>query len=317
MAVRTDPRFGYKYGWVSGDDGWGNDMNTNLELLMWLATHPRVLDRDLTAPPGSPTIGDAYIPAATATGDWAGHEDDLAIYWQNPSDASAEWKFVEMTTSTDGVAVYIADEDALVIWGGDSWGPGINIDQDWENLISRLSVLDRDLTAPPGSPTIGDAYIPAATATGDWAGHEDDVAVYWQGPRESSASWHFFTPANGHRAHVVDEDRIVVWDSNQWFDGIPMDMPIELKLSRLSVADRDLTTPPGSPTIGDTYIPAATATGDWAGHEDDVAIWWLSPGASSAAWYFHTPETGLRAYIVDEDVLSLWDGSSWTPGLSV
>jgi hypothetical protein len=317
MAVRTDPRFGYKYGWASGDDGWGSDMNTNLELLMWLATHPRVLDRDLTAPPGSPSIGDAYIPAATASGDWAGHEGDLAIWWQNPTDASAEWKFVSMTTGTEGVIVHVTDEDVLAVWGGDSWGSGINIDQDWENLLSRLSVLDRDLTAPPGSPSIGDAYIPAATASGDWAGHEDDVAVWWQGPSESSASWHFFTPADGHRAHVVDEDRIVIWDGNQWFDGIPMDMPMELKLSRLSVADRDLTAPPGSPSIGDTYIPAATATGAWAGHEDDVAIWWLAPGDSAAAWYFHTPETGLRAYIVDEDVLSLWDGANWTPGLTV
>ncbi len=35
----------------------------------------------------------------------------------------------------------------------------------------------------------------------------------------------------------------------------------------LSVKDRDLTTPPGSPASGDTYIPAATATGAWVGKE--------------------------------------------------
>lgn len=317
MAVRTDPRFGYKYGWASGDDGWGSDMNTNLELLMWLATHPRILDRDLTAPPGSPTVGDAYIPAATATGDWAGHEDDIAIYWQNPTDASAEWKFVSMTAGTEGVILYIADEDVISSWSGVAWSSGANPDQAFEDFISRASVIDRDLTAPPGSPSVGDAYIPTATATGDWAGHEDDIAVWWMGPAETSASWHFHTPDNGLRCYVEDEDRVVIWDGYRWFDGIPVDMPLELKLSRLSVADRDLTAPPGSPSVGDTYIPAATATGAWAGHENDVAIWWQAPGASAAAWIFHTPEQGLRAYIVDEDVLSLWDGTAWTPGLSV
>jgi hypothetical protein len=258
-----------------------------------------------------------YIPAATATGDWAGHEDDIAIWWQDPTDGSAEWKFITMNALREGVRAYVADEDVFISWSGVAWSSGVNPDGDWVEMLPNINILDRDLTTPPGSPSIGDAYIPAATATGAWAGQEDDIAIWWQGPTETSPSWHFITPDHGHRVYVEDEDRIVIWDDYRWFDGIPVDMPLELKLSRLSVADRDLTAPPGSPSVGDTYIPAATATGAWAGHEDDVAIWWIAPGASAAAWVFHTPETGLRAYIVDEDVLSLWDGSNWTPGLSV
>lgn len=311
MAVRTDPRFGFAYGWASGDDGWGDNMNTNLELTMWLL-YQRVLDTNLTAPPGSPTIGDVYIPAPTATGDWTSHEGDLAFYWQGPADSAAEWKFLALDADMEGVILWLADEDEFIVWTGTAWAKK----SEWDKKISRINILDRDLTTPPGSPTLGDAYIPAATATGAWASHEDDIAVWWQEPG-AAAAWKFFTPANGHRAYVEDEDTLVIWDGYQWFNGVPADMPFELKLSRLSIADRDLTTPPGSPSIGDAYIPAATATGAWAGHEDDVAVWWLSPGDSSAAWRFHTPETGLRAYIVDEDVLALWDGTAWTPGLSV
>jgi hypothetical protein len=57
MATRTDPRYGFVYGWASGDDGWGAAMNTNLELIQWLL-QGAVLDIDLATPPGSPSIGD-------------------------------------------------------------------------------------------------------------------------------------------------------------------------------------------------------------------------------------------------------------------
>jgi hypothetical protein len=34
--------------------------------------------------------------------------------------------------------------------------------------LVQLALLDRDLTAPPGSPADGDRYIVASGATGDW-----------------------------------------------------------------------------------------------------------------------------------------------------
>jgi hypothetical protein len=88
-----------------------------------------------------------------------------------------------------------------------------------------------------------------------------------------------------------------------------------LKLGRvgfhLSVIDRDLTAPPGSPTSGDTYIPAATATGDWAGHEDEIALW------DGSDWVFYTPRTGWVAFIEDESKLSAFYSSSWSAGVAL
>lgn len=213
MAVRTDPRFGYKYGWASGDDGWGTDMNTNLELLMWLQQQ-RVLDTDLATPPGSPAVGDVYIPAPTATGDWAGQEGDIAVYWQNPTDASAEWKFFALDSDMEGVTMWLADEDEYIVWTGSAWEKK----GEWDKLVSRLSVIDRDLTAPPGSPTLKDIYIPAATATGAWAGHEDDIAVWWQEPGVAAA-WKFETPSTGLRAYIEDEVVLTVFDGTNWRTG--------------------------------------------------------------------------------------------------
>ena len=45
------------------------------------------------------------------------------------------------------------------------------------DAIVQLSVKDRDLAAPPGSPAEGDRYIVAASPTGAWAGHAGDIAV--------------------------------------------------------------------------------------------------------------------------------------------
>ena len=79
-------------------------------------------------------------------------------------------------------------------------------------------------------------------------------------------------------------------------------------LLRGQVADRNLTAPPGSPAEGVIYIPAATATGAWAGQEGKVAI---KDQSVSGGWRFLTPWAGLRIWIVDEAVAARWTGSRW------
>jgi hypothetical protein len=64
------------------------------------------------------------------------------------------------------------------------------------------------------------------------------------------------------------------------------------------VLDRDEDTPPGSPTDGDAYVVAATATGAWVGHEDHIAYWFDEIGV----WKFISPDEGLHVYLADEDV---------------
>jgi len=72
------------------------------------------------------------------------------------------------------------------------------------------AVLDKDLTAPPGSPDTGDRYIVASPATGDWASHEDDIAQY------NGSSWDFTTPSAEDWTTVVDESMYYTYRSNQW-----------------------------------------------------------------------------------------------------
>jgi len=99
---------------------------------------------------------------------------------------------------------------------------------------------------------------------------------------------------------------------NNWKDEMDANLKLLDAVVGLSVIDRNLITPPGTPTTGDRYIPAATATGLWLGHEDDIAIW------NGAAWVFYTPNEGWLCYIQDEAVLSVFKSATgWSAGVAI
>lgn len=73
----------------------------------------------------------------------------------------------------------------------------------------------------------------------------------------------------------------------------------------LSVVDRSLSAPPGSPVEGARYLVAASPTGSWSGHTGAIAAW------QDGAWAFHTPRQGWTAWVADEAMLIAFNGSSW------
>lgn len=76
-------------------------------------------------------------------------------------------------------------------------------------------------------------------------------------------------------------------------------------LAQLAVIDRDLTSPPDEPEEGDRYIVAADPTGGWAGRANQIAAW------IDGAWQFSAPRPGWLAWVLDEGILAVWDGSAW------
>lgn len=71
-----------------------------------------------------------------------------------------------------------------------------------------------------------------------------------------------------------------------------------------SVADKDLATPPGSPTSGIVYIVAASPTGAWAGKATQLAYF-------DQLWRFVVPQTGMRVWVMDEALHYRFNGSAW------
>jgi hypothetical protein len=72
--------------------------------------------------------------------------------------------------------------------------------------------LDRNLTAPPSSPSDGDVYLVKATATGAWTGQNGNIAYYADG------AWRFYPPFAGLIALIADETKFVAYDGSTWQD---------------------------------------------------------------------------------------------------
>lgn len=70
----------------------------------------------------------------------------------------------------------------------------------WLECFAQLSAISMTDAAPPGSASDGDCYIVASGATGDWAGHDLEVALY------VGTAWEFREAPAGSIAWVVDED---------------------------------------------------------------------------------------------------------------
>jgi len=86
-----------------------------------------------------------------------------------------------------------------------------------------------------------------------------------------------------------------------------------LAFPNLHALDRNLTAPPASPADGAAYIVAPAATGAWAGHVDDIAIW----DQSSTTWGFYTPSIGWLCYLHDEQVITAYKATGWSAGVAV
>lgn len=76
--------------------------------------------------------------------------------------------------------------------------------------VVQLAVEASAATAPPGSPAEGDRYLLGTGATGVWAGHDGELAVY------ADASWWFATPQIGWLAYDRAGEQLLVLKASGW-----------------------------------------------------------------------------------------------------
>lgn len=72
-----------------------------------------------------------------------------------------------------------------------------------------------------------------------------------------------------------------------------------------SVLDTTLTTPPGSPSLGDRYLIPTGATGAWSANVDDVAEW------NGSSWEFTTPDTNTTVADDNTGIYYRWNNTAW------
>ena len=78
------------------------------------------------------------------------------------------------------------------------------------DVMVQLAVLNRNLSAAPALPAIGDRHIVATAAVGAWAGKVGKIALF------TVTGWQFFTPLAGWQAHILAESVTVVYSGLVW-----------------------------------------------------------------------------------------------------
>lgn len=96
----TTPRFGLT---LMATSSLNKEVIFNEALIMLdRMTSPAVNSATITAPPGSPAVGDTYRVPPGATGAWSGQQEKLAIW-------VGAWRFIE---AVPGLMIYAADSDS-------------------------------------------------------------------------------------------------------------------------------------------------------------------------------------------------------------
>ena len=117
MSVSNGPRRGLMINALTGDN-FDTDFRKLLRAIDALLD-AAVINLTTSAPPGSPSNGDAYIVKASGSGAWSGHDNALAIWTtDNPSAPSGEWEFY---AAAKGMIVVNAADSLLYAWDGSAW----------------------------------------------------------------------------------------------------------------------------------------------------------------------------------------------------
>jgi hypothetical protein len=89
------------------------------------------------------------------------------------------------------------------------------------DALLQGSVLDVTISAPPGSPSNGDAYIVAAGGSGAWSGKDSQVAVWstqiaTADTNTKVPAWEFYPPGAGWRLLNVANGLVYFYTGSAW-----------------------------------------------------------------------------------------------------
>lgn len=204
MPNRSLPGVGLR-AFDAGENNWDDEYNEDHRLISAVLSK-RVKSRTSDAPSITPALGDIYIVPLSATTDFLGQDNKLAV-WDGVAGSEA-WVFLDQTPTS--WEFFVVDESVNVQWNGTSWSQVSSGVTYLDRVLIDQAVIDASLTTPPGSPSDSDAYIVAASATGAWAGQDNNLAIY------ETSSWIFYTPEEGWFFRDQTANSSIIWDGTAW-----------------------------------------------------------------------------------------------------
>ncbi|CAN7586098.1 DUF2793 domain-containing protein [Devosia sp. LjRoot16] len=167
-------------------------------------------------------------------------------------------------------------------------GNGLRYHIEDSAAISRNSILGVVTTAP-GALVSGDVYRVGIGATGAFAGHDDDLAIY------TRRGWVFAAPEIGLTVFNEDTGTNQQFTASGWTgfaaDYADRSVPPRALLMAAGIAvESTLNTPPGSPSPNTFWLVGAVPAGAFVGHAGDIAFF------ESAAWAFVDAYEGASVF---------------------
>lgn len=157
-------------------------------------------------PPGSPSLGDAYVVDTSPTGAWASHAGDVAL------NTKRGWVFASPTPgltllneATDQNIQY----SAAGAWGG--FAASITAGSVFPaSLLFPMGVsVQTEQDAPPGGPSAGEHYLVGSSPSGAWAGQAGKVAYY-----TAASAWAFLSPYGGARIYNLGAQQELIYNAD-------------------------------------------------------------------------------------------------------
>jgi hypothetical protein len=247
---------------------------------------------------------------------WINTSSDEAFICVDNTASNAVWVSVSTYLTQEQVEDYVG----VMVTGNTE--NGISVTYDDVNGKLDFDVNDPTITLSGdvnGSATMTDLGNVTITTTisGDYYNQQesDDRFVNVTGDTMTGplAVNSTFSVSAGHSINEISTDGTLAGNSD---NAVPTEQAVKTYIdSRVSgldwqesVIDKDLDAPPGSPSTGDRYIVSQgppTATGDWTGHDNEFAEW------DGSQWVFTTITEGAATWVEDEDVVYVWNGSTW------
>lgn len=192
------------------------------------------------------------------------------------------------------------------------------------DVLLQGNVIDIAITAPPGSPANGDAYIVPTGATGAWAGQTNAIA-YWStqiatvDTNTKVPAWEFFTPQNGWCIYVRSTQTFYIFNGTAWTAALNIGGRLSTGLITNGAAGA---TPTIDASLGNDFVLTLTANASptisnppSAGQTQELNITWVQNG--TGAWTVTWPGSVKGGGAPSAAAASIssqsykWNGTNW------